>query len=363
MHVFLRSASLLLAASIAVGCHDNDLDNLDAGVPNQGFSATNLLSDVQGVAPHFDPTLVNAWGLVSAQQSFWIANNGSGKILVIAADGSPSKFSPPASVLDVGQGITGMIANPTNGFIMGPANNQAPALMLVASETGQIFAINQNVAATPQLVIDRSAAGAIYKGLTIYSASNGQTRLAAADFHNGRIDVFDSSFHLLANVLIVDPTLTAGLAPFNLYVAGSSLYVSYAMQDADKKDDVRGVGLGRIDVFSLDGGFVRTILDGGKLNAPWGMVLAPASFQPSLSGALIVGNFGDGTLLAINPDTGGSAQLLTPAGAPLAIDGLWGLAFGNGQVGATNQLYFASGPSDEAHGLYGSIIFGTTPPI
>lgn len=363
MHVFLRSASLLLATTIAFGCSDNDNDHRDGGVtPATGFFAANLISDQQGVASHFDPSLVNAWGLTMDQQSFWIANNASGKILVVAADGSPSKFSPAASALDVGAGIDGIVANTTNGFMIGTSTNQAPAKVLVASETGQIFAINPSIASTPQLVIDRSSANAVYKGLAIYTASDGSQRLAAADFHNGLIDVFDSSFHLIANILIVDPNLRAGLAPFNLYVAGSTLYVSYAVQDATRHDDVPGVGNGRVDAFDLDGHFLRTLVDGGLLNAPWGMAIAPAAFNSNLSGALIVGNFGDGTMLAINPDTSANAQLLTAAGTPLTIDGLWGLVFGNGQVGTTDSLYFTAGPNGETHGLYGRIVFGTTPP-
>jgi uncharacterized protein (TIGR03118 family) len=175
--------------------------------------------------------------------------------------------------------------------------------------------------------------------------------------------VFDSSFHLIANVAIVDPNPRAGLAPFNIYVAGSTLYVAYAIQDADAKDDVPGAGNGRIDAFDLDGHFLRTLVDGGLLNAPWGMAIAPDAFNTLLARSLIVGNFGDGTLVAIDPDTGATAALLTPGSTPLVIDGLWGLAFGNGQVGATSSLYFTAGPQDEMHGLFGRIDFGTTPPM
>ncbi len=39
------------------------------------------------------------------------------------------------------------------------------------------------------------------------------------------------------------------------------------------------------------------------------------------------------------------------------IDGLWGLAFGNGaQAGATNELFFTAGLNDEADGLFGKIV-------
>jgi hypothetical protein len=41
---------------------------------------------------------------------------------------------------------------------------------------------------------------------------------------------------------------------------------------------------------------------------------------------------------------------------PLVIDGLWGLAFGNGgRAGLPDTLYFTAGPDGESHGLFGSL--------
>jgi uncharacterized protein (TIGR03118 family) len=367
MNVFLRSAGILLAAStVFAACESNEEQRLDAGsaAPMTGFTSSNLISDQVGVASHLDPSLVNAWGVATDTQSIWIANNASGHILVVAPDGSPSRAAPPSSALDVGQGIDGIVFNSANTFKIGPSSNRGPAKMLVSSETGQIFAINPAVASTPQLVVDRTGVGAVYKGLAIFTMSDGTMRLAAVDFHNARIDVFDTSFQLVTSVVLVDPNLRAGLAPFNIVAIGSNLYVTYAVQDAMKHDDVPGVGNGRIDVFDLDGRFVQVLLDGGQLNAPWGVALAPADFGSPVAGNLVVGNFGDGTLLAIDPATGNSAQMLRPDGSVLVVDGLWGLMFGNGQgVGATSSLFFAAGPNQEMHGLFGRIFQTTvTPP-
>jgi hypothetical protein len=52
-------------------------------------------------------------------------------------------------------------------------------------------------------------------------------------------------------------------------------------------------------------------------------------------------------------------QLRLANGSPIAIDGLWAIAFGNGSAaGPTDTLYFLAGPSGEKHGLYGSITAG-----
>lgn len=358
MNGFVRTASVLLAAAVmlAGACNDNDNDHRDAGVtPNTGFTATPLISDQAGVAPHVDAALVNSWGLAMDSRSFWIANNGSGKILVVDASGAPSKTMPVSSALTLVPGITGIVPNTSTGFVIGPTSNSAPAQMLVASETGQIFAVNANVSSAPQVVVDRSQAGAVYKGLAIFQAPDGTMRLAAADFHNARVDVFDTNFKLMTTVVLVDPNLRAGLAPFNVAAIGKNLFVTYAVQDTAAKDDVPGVGNGRIDEFDFNGNFVATLLDGGQLNAPWGLALAPSSFG-RVGGQLIVGNFGDGTLLSINLDTSRvGGQLLQPNGSVLMIDGLWGLQFGNGQVGDANTLYFTAGPGGETHGLFGRI--------
>lgn len=362
MHVFLRTASPVLATMMLLigGCSGNDHDADNGVVTTAGFATQNLLSDQAGVATHTSADVINAWGLARDTQSFWIANNGTGILSVVAPDGSPSKFQPPSSVLDVGAGITGIVSNPTTAFVIGPTTNRGAALMLVASESGQIFGINPNVAATPQLVIDSSAAGAIYKGLAVYTASDGSARLAAADFHNARIDIWDGNFQPVATAFI-DPAVNRGLAPFNIVSIGRSVFVTYAVQDATAKDDVAGVGNGRIDAFNVDGGFVSTLLDGGRLNAPWGIAQASSDFASGLGGQLIVGNFGDGTMLIMDPSSGANSQLLTPGGNPLVVDGLWGLSFGDGaNVGATSSLYFTAGPAQESHGLYGRIVQQTS---
>jgi uncharacterized protein (TIGR03118 family) len=72
---------------------------------------------------------------------------------------------------------------------------------------------------------------------------------------------------------------------------------------------------------------------------------------------VLVGNFGDGRINAFDPVTGDFlGQLRDESGNAITINGLWGLAFGNGGLaGDTNTLFFAAGFDDEAHGLFGSI--------
>src|SRR5438876_237643 len=76
----------------------------------------------------------------------------------------------------------------------------------------------------------------------------------------------------------------------------------------------------------------------GKLNAPWAMVLSPTNFG-DFSSDLLVGNFGDGRINAFDPSSGASLGTLGASDKTIAIDGLWGLAFGNGSTaGDTTTL-------------------------
>ncbi|MBC8120701.1 MAG: TIGR03118 family protein, partial [Gemmatimonadaceae bacterium] len=115
-------------------------------------------------------------------------------------------------------------------------------------------------------------------------------------------------------------------------------------------------GLGYVVVFSRRGEYLRTFEPSERLNAPWGMAIAPDDFGP-LSGALLVGNFGDGTVVGFNLRTGKQIDYLRDAGGvPVQVDGLWGLSFGNGEsLGRSNYLYFTAGPNGEEDGLFGSL--------
>src|SRR5439155_1707356 len=160
-----------------------------------------------------------------------------------------------------------------------------------------------------------------------------------------------------------DPNLPAGFAPFGIQAVNGKLYVTYAQQDDMAHDENHGPGLGLIDVYDTSGHFLQRLVTGGVLNAPWGLALAPANFG-TFSNDLLVGNFGDGRVNAFDPTTGAYRGTMTDAnGQQLRIDGLWGLAFGNGvAAGDKNVLFFTAGPGDESHGEFGSLAATTLSP-
>jgi len=328
----------------------------------QRYIRHNLVSDQPGVAAFTDPNLVNAWGIDSSGSGpIWIANNGTGTSTVYRGNGTalPLVVTIPAGAANTeGAAPTGLGFNGTGEFTVTENSVSGSAFFLFAGEDGTISGWNPAVDATNAVLpasADLSATGAVFKGIALGSTPSGNF-LYATDFHHGFVQVFDSTF--TPTTTFTDSSLTTlGFAPFGIANIGGNLYVSFAMQDADAHDDVAGPGNGYIDEFDTSGNLIRQFAAQGTLNSPWGMALAPGNFG-TFSGALLVGNFGDGRINAFDPDTGAFlGQMKGPNGkAPLSINGLWGLHFGNGGSGGRrNLLFFTAGPDGESHGLFGSI--------
>jgi uncharacterized protein (TIGR03118 family) len=331
-----------------------------ASQPGNAYRQTNLVSDLPGLAQLTDPDLVNPWGLAAGPTTpAWVADNGTGKATIYPGFVNGSAIQKAPLVVNIPGGApTGQVFNGTPGFVVRSGDASGPARFLFDSEAGLVSGWNPGVPPPPpstQAQVAASVPDAIYKGLAIASTADG-TFLYAADFHHGRIDVFDSSFipvHLSGS--FSDGEIPAGFAPFNVQELGGLLYVAYAKQDADREDEVAGPSLGFVDVYSTSGQLLRHLIERGQLNAPWGLVRASAGFG-RFSGALLVGNFGNGRINAYDPETGEFlGRLRHEDGSPIEIEGLWALRFGNGVTGNPTTLLFTAGIDDEAHGLFGAI--------
>jgi len=193
------------------------------------------------------------------------------------------------------------------------------------------------------LVVDRSGVtreeftGAVYKGLALATTNSGDFRFAT-NFRFGAVEKFDAQFNLVAS--FTDPSLASDCPipgppvqcfdPFGIQTINDELYVTFALQDAAHHDDVKGLGNGFVNVFDTNGNLIRRFASQGTLNSPWGLALAPANFGP-LSNDVLIGSFGHGRINAFDSVTGVFVdQLRDEGGNAITINGLWGLAFGNG---------------------------------
>jgi uncharacterized protein (TIGR03118 family) len=340
-----------------------------AKVNPTAYLATDLVSDRPGVAQVLDPNLVNGWGIAlsSTGGAFWVSSEGSGLSTLYLGDvnGSPlTKASLEVSI--PGGHPTGNVVNPTlTEFVVTSGVTSGPARLIFASTSGVVSGWNPTVSVTSAQPAFAAPDDAIYTGMAV-ADNGGAPLLYLADFHNRKIDVLDSSFDLTRlNGTFTDPDLPIDYAPFNIAAIGGKLYVAYAKQDTDGEKEMTGAHLGFVDVFDSNGHFLRRLISHGRLNAPWAMVIAPLGFG-DFSGDLLVGNFGDGRINAYDPSSGAFLGTLSQApDQPIEIDGLWGLAFGNGvTAGSKTTLYYAAGPRDESHGLFGKITAnsaGTSP--
>jgi uncharacterized protein (TIGR03118 family) len=330
------------------------------------FLQTNLTSDIAGLALNTDPNLINPWGLTASPTGpFWVSDNNAGVSTLYNGQGQPQPAANPL-VVNIpqpdgtpGGAPTGVVFNSSPGFKVAEDGVSAASVFLFATEDGTIAGWSPKVDPTNAvLAVDNSAQGAVYKGLAIGKDPDDRTLLYAANFRNGTIDVFDKNFSLTTvGGDFTDPNLPDGYAPFNVQNLGGKLYVTYALQDDAKHDDVPGEGNGFVDVFDTNGNMLQRLISNGLLNSPWGLALAPADFGP-FGNDLLVGNFGDGHINAFDPTTGDFVGQLTDSvgNHPITIGGLWALSFGNGgAAGDPNTLFFTAGIDHEQHGLFGEI--------
>ena len=337
-------------------------------VTDNGFARTDLVANVAGTAAlNVDAGLLDPWGIaLPATQAAVAADAQANASTVYDGSGVPVAAGVvhlPASAAGAPFNPTGVVVPTNNPQVTGPKGTGSVQL-IYAGESGMIAAWSPGADPANAIGVYTASDGAVYRGLAISGGF-----LFAADFHNGKIDVFDTSFKKFATSAtsypFTDPSLPAGYAPFGIAVSGTTIYVAYAVQAAPaNRDATSGAGLGLVDEFDPNGNFVKRLLGpGGALNAPWGMAMAPAGRLGAFSGALLVANTGDGSITAFNASTGALLGSLSDAGgAALAIPALHGIAFGNRYANQPDvTLFFTSGTSNGVAGGYGRIDFGAAP--
>jgi uncharacterized protein (TIGR03118 family) len=345
-------AAAIAAAGLATAAPASGRDS-GGGDHATRFKQINVVSNVAGQALLKDDSLKNAWGMSHGPNTpLWVSDNGADVTTLYTAGAGGAGVAKVGQFNIPGGAPTGQVFNDTSGFVV--PGTTSPALFIFAGENGDLTAWNQSVSPISSAVNVGHVTDGVFKGLALVHSPFGPL-LLVADFHNNKIDIFDSRFQQLpgGNGVFTDRRLPAGFAPFNVAEVGKFVVVSYAKQDADRHDDVAGRGNGFVDVYTNYGAFVRRFEDHKVLNSPWGLFVAPSSFG-SFAGDLLVGNFGDGRIHAFDLRDGDfEGTLRDTGGHPITIDGLWGLIQGDGVSGGVNSVWFSAGPNHEADGLLG----------
>lgn len=367
MSTFLRYAAVSVLAAFTLG-----------GVAfGQHYTQTTLDTNTT------DAALVNPWGLARSSSSpWWIADNATGLSTLYNGAGTKQGLvvTIPAAKTGGTGSPTGVIYNgSTTDFLLAP---NTPARFIFCTIDGMIVGWN-NATAGP-MVVYKSTKGAVYTGLTS-AVVNGQRRLFAADFQHGRVAVFDNAFHPIRADADDDADdrydrydrrgsfendeLPPDFVPFNVQAIGDDIVVTYALHEEGNPFETDGPGLGRVAIFSASGKLLQHLEHGDWLNAPWGVALAPNDFG-FYSHDLLIGQFaGGGTsqssgyIAAYDLATGKFKGLLEDAsGNPLAINGVWAIAFGNASPNNYNtagapsaEMYFTAGPKQGSGGAFGYV--------
>ena len=370
--------AISMIAAAAAHADDQRRENL--------YTVTALTSNLPNVAPNQDPVLQNAWGVTftPGASPFWISDNATGcstlydgagvpaggppplKVAIPLPGGTPSPtscmpVSPNANPPPTNAAPTGLVWNPTTGSTgFTVPGTSITAVFIWATEDGTVSAWAPTLPDTSHAVeAVNNSPGAVYKGLAVGTNAQG-VFLYATDFRGAKIDVFaPPNFSPASSTQIPgsfsDPDIPAGFAPFGIQNINGTLFVTYALQDDKKHDDVAGPGNGFVDVFDTDGNLLLRFASRGTLNSPWGVSRASFAFG-RFSGDILIGNFGDGKISAFRSDGDFHGRLRdATTKKPLAIDGLWTITLGGGRNSNSDTLYFTAGPDSEMNGLFGTI--------
>ena len=355
----------VLAIALAAVLVTAPVSSAHRAADTNAFVVRGLVSDGYLAGTTVDSNLINAWGLAaSATGPWWIANEATDTSTLYDGNGRKRPLA-----VTVAGGPTGIVANGTTGFVVRDGPAFAPARFIFGCEDGKIRGWAGNVPAAnstvTEVAVDNSRRAAVYRGLAEATAPGGSSYLYAADFHNGRVDVFDANWRPVRwKRAFVDRKIPAWYHEFGIQAMGGRIFVTYA-QPAPVNGNDSPTG-GYVDVFDLRGKLLARVGRMGPLNQPVDVALAPPGFG-KFGGDLLVGNFGDGLIGVYHEIArnrwGYRGALRTPDQRIIEINGLWGLEFGNaGSAGPKEALYFTAGPHtwhgetvEGVRGLFGTI--------
>lgn len=324
-------------------------------VAQTNYTVTNIVNNTQ------DSYLINPWGMSRPsnaslkENEWWVSDAGTGFSTLYFANKTGAQSLAPLIVSIPSASGTG-IGSPTgtatyaNNFVFATLDGTISQWRNADTPAKPGTHCSQCHVSTATIMVNHSSSGASYQGLTVAkNATSGAQTYYAANA-NGGIEAYDAtSFSpvTLPPGAFTDAKIPTTYSPAGIQAIGSRIYVAY--------NKTAGGGTGFVNAYDTNGKLLRRFQT-GWFNQPWGIAMAPANFG-SFSNMLLIGNTGSGWIGAYSPSTGKFQGFLQSGGADITIPGLWGIAFGNGNVesGPTNVLYFNGGGADYTTGVFGAI--------
>lgn len=289
-----------------------------------------------------------------------------GSLRIVATTGLTSSYDGNGALLanssfDLGAGLTSVVAVDDGAFLLyGPKDcttDTTSARLIFSTEGGRLIALNPDIGDRDGVVVvDRSGVGADYKGIAVLQTADGPL-LLAADFFNGRLDVFDANYQLVDlgpnafdGYALPDPSM--GLT--NVAVLDGFVYITYARKDASGHQPLIIAGGGLVARFTPTGEVVGQ-MGCSCFSRPFGLAMAPAGYLATEK-RLLVANKGYGGVVGVDPNLQDGTFLdfvERPDGELLEIDGLTGIGFGAGAHAGT--LFFTATPDDGSPSTFGRI--------
>jgi uncharacterized protein (TIGR03118 family) len=337
-NILLQSAALMFA----IGAH----------AQTNNYTVTSIVTNLQ------DAHLVNPWGLAhppkhKLHNEWWAADEVSGLSTLYTADGNISPLMvtiPPAS--GGGTGSPTGIASPPSTVIFAFVTLDGTISTWDATSKPSKPGVRcyECHVGTATIVVNNSARGASYQGLTIATNVTSGTQTYYAANANAGVEAYDAtSFSplTLPAGAFTDARIPKAYTPAGIQALGSRIFVTY--------NRTAGGGTGYVDGFDTNGKLLLR-LQNGWFNQPWGVVSTPANFG-AFSNMILVGNTGSGWIGAYSKTSGTFEGFLQSGGSDLTVPGLWGLGFGDGTAdsGPTDVLYFNAGGMQQTAGVFGEI--------
>ena len=246
----------------------------------------------------------------STENEWWTSDQVTGLSTLYYANGTVVALKvtiPPAGTTGTGS-PTGTAFNPTNNnfafaTLDGTISNWNPKATPAAPGTH----CAECHVTTASIMVNNSASGASYQGLTIAkNATSGAYTYYAANA-NGGVEAYDAtSFSpVTLSGTFTDAKIPKTYSPAGIQAIGSRIYVTY--------NAIAGGGTGYVDAYNTNGTLLMR-LQQGWFNQPWGVAIAPASFG-TFSNMILVGNTGSGWIGAYSPTNGTFQGFLQSGGS------------------------------------------------